>query len=79
MLRGMGVTVALCVAFVVWTEGYRPIQRHPRGRRDIGPDLSIPKRHGYGPHDFYATTIVTALVFYLICWAVAWGMRKLRG
>jgi hypothetical protein len=32
-----------------------------------------------GRMNFYATTIVTALVFYLICWAVAWGMRKIRG
>jgi hypothetical protein len=32
-----------------------------------------------GRMNFYATTIATALVFYLICWAVAWGMRNIRG
>ena len=81
MLWGMSVTVALCVAFVVWTEGFvGPFNDTPVGSVTSG--LTYPFLNDMdmgGRMNFYATTIATALVFYLICWAVAWGMRKLRG
>ena len=77
MLRGMGVTVAC----VVWTEGLvGPLNDTPVGSLTSG--LTYPFLNDLemcGRTNFYATTIATALVFYLICCTVAWGMRKMRG
>ena len=81
MVRGAAGTIALCVAFVVWTEGFvGPFNDTPVGSVTSG--LTYPFLNDMdmgGRMNFYATTIATALVFYLICWAVAWGMRKIRG
>ena len=81
LVRGAAGTIALCVAFVVWTEGFvGPFNDTPVGSVTSG--LTYPFLNDMdmgGRMNFYATTIVTALVFYLICWAVAWGMRKIRG
>jgi len=81
VVRGIGVTVALWVAFVVWTEGFvGPFNDLPVGTVTSG--LTYPFLNNMdlsGRMNFYATTIVTALVFYLMFWAIAWGMRKMRG
>lgn len=80
MLRGIGMTVALCVAFVIWTEGFvGPLNDTPVGSVTSG--LTYPFLNDMdvsGRMNFYATTIATALVFYALCWATAWGLGKFR-
>lgn len=80
MLRGMGMTVALCIAFVIWTEGFvGPLNDTPVGSLTSG--LTYPFLNDMdvgGRMNFYATTIATALVFYALCWATAWRLGKFR-
>ena len=73
--RGVATTIGICIIYTIWVEGaVRPLNTSPQGSVTSGlpypflNDMVFDERLV-----FYAQTMLTALIFYGICWLVGQG------
>ena len=76
--RGVATTIGICIIYTIWVEGaVRPLNTSPQGSVTTGlpypflNDMALDERLV-----FYAQTMLTALMFYGICWLVGQGWKR---
>ena len=76
--RGVATTIGICIIYTIWVEGaVRPLNTSPQGSVTSGlpypflNDMAFDERLV-----FYAQTMLTALMFYGICWLVGQGWKR---
>ena len=76
--RGVATTIGICIIYTIWVEGaVRPLNTSPQGSVTSGlpypflNDMVFDERLV-----FYAQTMLTALIFYGICWLVGQGWKR---
>ena len=76
--RGVATTIGICIIYTIWIEGaVRPLNTSPQGAITSGlpypflNDMALDARL-----IFYAQTMLTALIFYGICWLVGRGWKQ---
>jgi len=79
-LRGALATLTICLAYIAWAEILvGPLNNSPIGRVTSGlPYPFLNDMDIAGRTQFYCTTLATAIVFYSVCYGIAWMMRRFR-
>jgi hypothetical protein len=79
-LRGALATLSICLAYIAWAEILvGPLNNSPIGRVTSGlPYPFLNDMDIAGRAQFYGTTLATAIVFYAVCYGIAWMMRRFR-
>ena len=76
--RGVATTIGICMIYTIWVEGaVRPLNTSPQGSVTTG--LPYPFLNDMVFDErliFYAQTMLTALMFYGICWLVGQGWKR---
>ena len=76
--RGVATTIGICIIYTIWVEGVvRPLNTSPQGSVTTG--LPYPFLNDMAFDErliFYAQTMLTALMFYGICWLVGQGWKR---
>jgi len=73
-------TLTICLAYIAWAEILvGPLNNSPIGRVTSGlPYPFLNDMDIAGRTQFYCTTLATAIVFYSVCYGIAWMMRRFR-
>ena len=76
--RGVATTIGICMIYTIWVEGaVRPLNTSPQGSVTTG--LPYPFLNDMVFDErliFYTQTMLTALIFYGICWLVGQGWKR---
>ena len=77
--RGIATTMGICIIYMIWIEGaVRPLNTLPQGSVTSGLPYPFLNDMAFDARlKFYASTMLTALIFYGICWLVGRGWKHL--
>ena len=76
--RGVATTIGICMIYTIWVEGaVRPLNTSPQGSVTSGLPYPFLNDMEFDARlIFYAQTMLTALMFYGICWLVGQGWKR---